>query len=79
MNIVITYFATALNLISPSIALVPWTTPPVLSGLIATGGDVRAAILQVALLALNVAIYVPFMRISERVAAQEAELEAERA
>lgn len=79
VNIVITYFATALNLISPSIALVPWTTPPVLSGLIATGGDVRAAILQVALLALNVAIYVPFMRISERVAAQEAELEAERA
>ncbi len=77
INIVITYFATALNLIGPSIALVPWTTPPVLSGFLATGGDIRASILQVALLVLNVIIYLPFMKIAERVTAQEAAAELE--
>lgn len=77
INIVITYFATLFGFISPSIALVLWTTPPILSGLVATGGDIRAAILQVLLIALDVAIYVPFMKIAANVAARESEAEAQ--
>ena len=76
---IITYFATVAGLINPCVVMVPWTTPVFLSGFLATGGDFRAVILQVLLVALGVAIYLPFMKVHERVVAQqavEAELEA---
>ena len=76
---IITYFATVAGLINPCVVMVPWTTPVFLSGFLATAGDFRAVILQVILVALGVAIYLPFMKVHERVMAKqaaEAELEA---
>lgn len=69
-----TYALTCAGIISPCIAQVPWTTPPVISALLATGFDWRAAVWQVLEIVIAMAIYLPFMRISERVTAQEAEL-----
>lgn len=70
----ITYGLTCAGLISPCIAQVPWTTPPVLSALLATGFDWRAAVWQVIEIIAGMAIYLPFMKISERTMAKQAEL-----
>ena len=69
---IITYFATVVGLINPCVVMVPWTTPVFLSGFLATAGDFRAVILQVILVALGVAIYLPFMKVHERVMAKQA-------
>lgn len=70
----IAYAATAMGLVSKTVVMVPWITPPIISGWIATGGDWRAPVLQVLLIALGVMIYLPFLKISERVAMKQAEM-----
>lgn len=51
----------------PRIVLeVPWTTPPLLQGFLATGGDIRGAITQFIVLVLSVIIYSPFFIAYER-------------
>ena len=64
----IAYFATAAGLISKTIVLVPWTTPPILSAYLATGNDWRAAVLSVILIAISVVIFIPFVMISNNMA-----------
>lgn len=73
----ITYGLTCAGLISPCIAQAPWTTPPVLSALLSTGFDWRAAVWQVLEIAIGMAIYLPFMKFSERSAVKQAELAEE--
>lgn len=73
LGIVIGYFATVAGLVNPTCIQVPWTTPIIASGLLSTGMDWRAAVLQVLLLALYVVIYIPFMKASE--AAQRKQFE----
>ena len=53
--------------------MVPWTTPVLLSGWLATAGDFRAVIWQVIEIAVSMAIYLPFMKISERAQAKQLE------
>lgn len=66
INFVIAYFATQLGMVSRIVAFVPWSVPPLLSGWLGSGGDVRNVILQVALLALGVMIYLPFLMAYEK-------------
>ncbi|OUO47505.1 PTS cellobiose transporter subunit IIC [Olsenella sp. An285] len=73
IGILVGYFATVIGLVSPTCIQVPWTTPIIASGLLSTGMDWRAAVLQVVLLALYVVIYIPFMKASE--AAQRKQFE----
>lgn len=70
----ITYGLTCAGWISPCIAQAPWTTPPIISALLSTGFDWRAAVWQVLQIVIGMAIYLPFMQISERSAAKQAEL-----
>jgi PTS system cellobiose-specific IIC component len=51
----------------------------VISGFLATGGDWRAAVLQIIIIAVSVFIYLPFLRIDEHVTAKMAQTEAEKA
>lgn len=67
INAAIAYFATSVGLINKTIIQIPWTTPPIMSGYLATGGDWRAAILSVLLLVLSVLIYTPFVLLSNRI------------
>ena len=67
MGITIGYIATAIGFMSPCVVQIPWTTPPLLSGFLATGGDFKAVIVQALILALGVLIYLPFMKASETV------------
>ncbi|MBM6675954.1 PTS sugar transporter subunit IIC [Olsenella uli] len=62
----LTYGLTCAGWLSPCIAQAPWTTPPILSALLSTGFDWRAAVWQVLEIVIGMAIYLPFMKISER-------------
>jgi PTS system cellobiose-specific IIC component len=50
--------------------MVPWVTPPVISGFLATAGDIRTSILQILMIVAGAFIYLPFMRASELIAAK---------
>ena len=57
----ITYFAIATGLVSPfSGVMVPWTTPPIISGLILGGW--RTALLQIVIMVVSFFIYFPFFK-----------------
>lgn len=77
LGIVISYVATALGFMNPCVVQIPWTTPPFLSGFLATGGDWRAVVVQVIIVALGVLIYMPFMKVSEKVQKKMLEKEKE--
>lgn len=68
-SLTIAYFATAMGFINHVVIQIPWTTPPVISGFLATAGDWRAAFLQIIIIAVSVFIYLPFLRIDEKVTA----------
>ncbi|CZQ98317.1 PTS sugar transporter subunit IIC [Trichococcus collinsii] len=68
-SLTVAYFATAAGFINRVVVLIPWTTPPVISGFLATGGDWRASILQILIIVVSVFIYLPFLRIDEKVTA----------
>ncbi|HFU5241274.1 TPA: PTS sugar transporter subunit IIC, partial [Enterococcus faecium] len=50
-SLTVAYFATAVGLINHVVVQIPWTTPPVISGFLATAGDWRAAVLQILIIA----------------------------
>lgn len=57
----LTYFAIHTGILPPfSAVMVPWTTPPIISGFILQG--VRGAIWQVLIIILSTAIYFPFFK-----------------
>lgn len=67
INLIIAYILTNLNIVGRVVAQVPWITPPGFYAFFATGGDIMAAILSIALLALDVVIYIPFVKVSNKV------------
>lgn len=71
--IAVTYGLTCMGWISPCVVQAPWTTPPVLSALFSTGMDWRAAIWQVIEIAIGMAVWLPFMKVSERAQAKQLE------
>lgn len=77
MGIIISYFATVTGIMRPCVALVPWTTPVLISGFLATAGDFMAVGVQAVVLILGVLIYMPFVKINDRVMARQAELAEE--
>lgn len=78
LGILISYLATAMGWMNPCITMVPWTIPVLLSGYLATGADFRAVLVQALILVLGVLIYMPFVKINDRVlATQAAEAEEE--
>lgn len=60
---VIAWFATSLGLVGRVVVSAPWTLPGPIGAFLATGGDIRAAILNVVLIILSCVIYYPFVRI----------------
>lgn len=70
---VIGYAATSLGLVSKTVVMIPWTTPTLISGYLATAGDWRAPVIQVLIIVILVFFYLPFLKISEKVAIANAE------
>ncbi|MGG5371945.1 PTS sugar transporter subunit IIC [Enterococcus sp. AZ196] len=67
------YAATATGLVNRCVVTIPWTTPPFLSGFLATAGDWRAIIVQAIIIVALIFLYLPFLKISERVVRASAE------
>lgn len=63
---IISYLATYFGLVGRAVAIIPWATPPILSGWMATGGDFRACILQVINIIISIVIYIPFVRVADQ-------------
>lgn len=68
INLIIAYFATSVGLIGKTVAAAPWITPPVIQSVIATGGNLMAGVLTVALIVLDVFLFLPFVMVSNKAA-----------
>lgn len=73
INLIIAYAATSLDLISKVAVSAPWITPPVLQTYLATAGDLRATILTVLLIVLDVFLFLPFVIAASKTAHGEAD------
>lgn len=73
LGILISYLATSVGFISPCVSLVPWTTPPLVSAFLATAGDWKAVVVQAIVIVIGVLIYIPFVKINDKVLAKQAQ------
>ncbi len=62
----ISYLAIDLGLVHPVVASVPWTTPPIISGFLATGMHWTGAALSIVNITIVVLMYIPFLKLIER-------------
>lgn len=61
--IIVTYFAMSLGLVAkPAGIAIPWTTPPLIGGYLATGGKISGAIMQLINIIIAFVIYFPFFK-----------------
>jgi cellobiose PTS system EIIC component len=59
------YFAISFGIVPKTVALVPWTMPPIIAGYLVTGGTISGAILQIFNFALAVLLYIPFIKVND--------------
>ena len=62
---IISYSAIAFKLVPHTIATIPWTTPPIIGGALATGSW-QGGVLAAVNLILAIVIYIPFVFIADR-------------
>ncbi len=62
----IAWFATSWGFVNPVIVTAPWTLPGPIGAYLATGGDWRAAVLNIALIVVSVICYYPFVKVYDR-------------
>jgi PTS system cellobiose-specific IIC component len=67
---IVAYAATYIGLVPRTIAMVPWTFPPVIGGFVATA-SVAGGILALVNLAIGFAIYLPFVYLMESIEAKK--------
>lgn len=63
---IIAWVATSLGMVSKVVFTAPWTLPGPIGAYLATGGDWRAIVLSVILIAISVVIYFPFVKMYDR-------------
>ncbi|ANZ69269.1 PTS sugar transporter subunit IIC [Pediococcus claussenii] len=64
--VVLTYILMAINWIRPAVTMVPWTMPPIIGPLMATGWDWRAGVWSAIELVIAGAAYYPFFKTAEK-------------
>jgi len=64
---IFSYLMTAAGVVPKTVALIPWTTPPIIGGWLATGGHPMGAILPIINIAIAVVMYMPFIIMLERI------------
>lgn len=65
------YLSVSAGLVPPVVAKIPWVTPPIIGGFLATGGAWQGAVLAAINLVISIAIYLPFVILSERIDARK--------
>lgn len=64
--ILTTYFSMSLGLVAKPIGVaVPWTTPPIISGYLATG-SISGAVIQIINIGIGILIWLPFLLVLDR-------------
>ena len=54
--------ATQIGIMAHTYVAIPWTTPPVISAFLATGGDIMSGFVGLVILVVSVLIYIPFVK-----------------
>lgn len=60
------WIATSMGLVGRVVVTAPWTLPGPVGAWMATGGDIRAAILNIICIIISVVIYYPFMKMYDK-------------
>lgn len=68
---IVSYLAVSWGMVPKTIALIPWTTPPILGGYLATGSW-RGSVLQIVNLAIATFAYIPFIFMAEKLEEEDA-------
>lgn len=67
VNVITTYLAMDWGIVAkPAGIAIPWTTPPIIGGYLATGGHISGALMQLFNIALGFVIYLPFFKIWDK-------------
>jgi len=71
VNVIITYFAMDLGIVAkPYGAIIPWTTPPIIGGFLATN-HISGALLQLFNIVVGFMIYLPFFKLWDNMKKKE--------
>lgn len=65
VSAIIAYTLSAINFVAPASAVVPWTCPPVISAILATG-QWQAGAVALINIAVSVLIYLPFVAYADK-------------
>lgn len=66
INVLVAYFAMSTGLLHKTIGIaVPWTTPPIISGYLATG-DISGVVWQIIIIVIDVLCYLPFFLVIDK-------------
>ena len=66
-----------LNLVKVPFAVVPWTTPPVISGFLSSGFSISVPLLTIFSIILSMIIYYPFFKIYDKQLLEQEQAEDE--
>lgn len=75
-GIFVAWLTTVLGWMKPMVIQVPWTTPMFLNSFLATKGDWRAPVIQLVVFILGILLYIPFVKINDKVVARQVATEA---
>ncbi|CAI8726871.1 PTS system, cellobiose-specific IIC component [Bacillus pseudomycoides] len=64
--VITSYMAISLGFVPKTVAMIPWATPPIISGYLVTGGHISGAILQLFNFVIAMVIYYPFVVLCDR-------------
>ncbi|MCL2560491.1 MAG: PTS sugar transporter subunit IIC [Turicibacter sp.] len=67
VSVFVAWFAISVGLVPRTVAMIPWNMPIGIGGYLATGGSIRGSILQFVNLGISILIYLPFIRLNDRV------------
>ena len=65
------YFATVSGFAGVALYAMPWTTPPIISAWLSTGGSIGAVITQIICIVVSVVIYTPFVLLANKEPVEE--------
>lgn len=63
---IVGHLAMGAGLVAKTTVVVPWPTPPILSGFLATQ-DLRSIILSIVNLAISIVVYLPFVKVADNI------------
>lgn len=72
VSVVLTYLGMHFGLVAkPAGIAIPWTTPPLIGGYLATGGHISGAVMQLVNIIASFLIYLPFFKMWDRLKHKE--------